>query len=262
MRSLIPLLCVAWLMAGCPRASADSAQVHRHVVVLVYHRFGATVDSAMTVRMQTFEAQLRTIQATGYRIVALADVVDWQAGNDVALPERAVAITVDDGHRSVYETLWPAVRGRRIPVTLFIYPSAISNASYAMTWAQLRELVAGGQFDVQSHTYWHPDFRVEQQHRGAEDFSRFVHDQLRRSRTRLETETARPVHLLAWPFGIHGPVLERIAQEEGYIAGFTLEAQPVRRTQRAMALPRYLMTDRCGVQCMADMLRAGEERHE
>lgn len=262
MNNVIFLLCVAWLMACGTGAGADTAQTQRHVVVLVYHRFAATVDSSMTVRMQTFEAHLRTIEASGYRIVPLADVVSWHAGRLETLPARAVAITVDDGHRSVYDTLWPALRGKSIPVTLFIYPSAISNASYAMTWAQLRELLGTGQFDVQSHTYWHPNFRVERAHQSADDFLRFAHDQLRRARTRLEAELAKPVRMLAWPFGIHDPELERMAQEDGYTVGFTLEAQPVQPEQPAMALPRYLITDRCGAQCIAGILRGDEGNHE
>jgi peptidoglycan/xylan/chitin deacetylase (PgdA/CDA1 family) len=44
-----------------------------------------------------------------------------------------VAITVDDGHLSVYTELYPLILKHRPPVTLFIYPSAISNASYALT---------------------------------------------------------------------------------------------------------------------------------
>ncbi|MGC5887695.1 hypothetical protein [Ralstonia pseudosolanacearum] len=31
---------------------------------------------------------------------------------------------------------------------LFVYPSAISNASCAMTWAQLRELTGTGLFEA------------------------------------------------------------------------------------------------------------------
>jgi Polysaccharide deacetylase len=46
-------------------------------------------------------------------------------------------------------------------VTLFVYPSAVSNAAYALTWEQLRELQATGLVDIQSHTYWHPNFREE-----------------------------------------------------------------------------------------------------
>ncbi|MEW1781274.1 polysaccharide deacetylase family protein [Arthrobacter sp. NPDC080086] len=261
MNLMVFSLCWA-LMVVCPRANADMPAVDRHVVVLVYHRFAPTVDSTMTVRMQTFEAHLHTIEAAGYRIVPLADILSWHEGRQDALPAKVVAITVDDGHRSVYDTLWPALHGRAVPVTLFVYPSAISNATYAMTWAQLRELAGTGQFDVQSHTYWHPNFRVERAHRSADDFAQFAHDQLRRSKVRIETEMGAPVHLLAWPFGIHDPELERIAREEGYTAAFTLEAQPLRPRQPAMALPRYLITDSCGARCMTDILNAGEGDHE
>ena len=255
-------LCWALLMFACPGAQADMPTVEPHVVVLVYHRFASTVDSTMTVRMQTFEAHLQAIEAAGYRIVPLADILRWHEGERDALPAKAVAITVDDGHRSVYETLWPAVRGRSIPVTLFVYPSAISNAAYAMTWPQLRELARTGQFDVQSHTYWHPNFHVERMQRSADDFVKFARDQLRRAKVRIETEIGVPVRVLAWPFGIHDPELESIAQEEGYTAAFTLEAQPLRAKQPALALPRYLITDGCGARCMTNILNAAGGNHE
>ncbi|MCT7329367.1 polysaccharide deacetylase family protein [Ralstonia mojiangensis] len=262
MKTWVFSLCCALLMFACPGANAATPAVEPHVVVLVYHRFALTVDSAMTVRMQTFEAHLHAIEAAGYRIVPLADILRWHEGEQDALPAKAVAITVDDGHRSVFETLWPALRGRGIPVTLFVYPSAISNAAYAMNWPQLRELARTGQFDVQSHTYWHPNFRVERMHRSADDFVKFAHDQLRRAKVRIETEIGVPVHLLAWPFGIHDPELERFAQEEGYSAAFTLDAQPLRASQPALALPRFLITDGCGARCMTNILNAAGATHE
>ena len=52
----------------------------------------------------------------------------------------------------------PLIERERIPVTLFSYPSAISNASYAMTWEQLAALKATGLFSIESHSYWHPNF--------------------------------------------------------------------------------------------------------
>ena len=262
MKTWVFSLCCALLMIAYPSANTDMPTVQPSVVVLVYHRFASTVDSSMTVRMPTFEAHLRVIEAAGYRIVPLADILRWHEGKQDALPAKAVAITVDDGHRSVYETLWPALRGRSIPVTLFVYPSAISNAAYAMTWLQLRELARTGQFDVQSHTYWHPNFRVERMHRSADDFVKFAHDQLRRAKVRIETEIGVPVHFLAWPFGIHDPELERIAQEEGYTAAFTLDAQPLRVSQPALALPRYLITDGCGARCMTNILNATGGNHD
>jgi len=43
---------------------------------------------------------------------------------------------------------------------LFLYSSALSNASYDMTWNELREMKEAGLFDVQSHIFWHPNFKI------------------------------------------------------------------------------------------------------
>ncbi|HDR9483143.1 TPA: polysaccharide deacetylase family protein [Burkholderia aenigmatica] len=207
-------------------------------LVLVYHRFAAARLDSMTVRIDTFGSHLQAIEANGYRIVPLADVVRWHEGQRDAVPARAVAITVDDGHRSVYEVLRPLLAAHPVPVTLFIYPSALSNARYAMTWDQLRTLGQASGFDIESHTVWHPSFRTE--------------------RARLEAETSQPVRLLAWPFGIHDALTDELAVREGYVAAFTLDARPVRVTDPAMALPRYLMTDACDRRCMNELLRTAE----
>ena len=55
-------------------------------------------------------------------------------------------------------------------MTLFIYPSAISNAPYALTWPELTEMAASGLVDIQSHTYWHPNFRQEKARRSQADY--------------------------------------------------------------------------------------------
>ena len=75
----------------------------------------------------------------GYHVVPLSVIVNFVLGRG-SLPARAVAITADDRRISVYIEMRSIVERFRIPATLFLYPSTISNASYAMTWQQLREL--------------------------------------------------------------------------------------------------------------------------
>lgn len=82
------------------------------------------------------------------------------------LPPR-VAITVDDGHGSVFTEMKPVAERFGIPVTLFIYPSAISNAPYAMTWEQLRELKATGLFEIEIAHLFAPQFPGGGNHRWA-----------------------------------------------------------------------------------------------
>jgi len=232
------------LLAMCLLAPGAQAQESgQRAAVLVYHRFGEEATDSMTVRVATFEAQLRFLREHGYRIVPLREIVDWLADPQAVLPPKAIALTADDGHRSVFDVLLPIALREHLPFTLFVYPSAISNASYALTWAQLKSLRETGLFDVQSHTYWHPNFKTERARRTPEDFHRFAAAQLTDSRKRIDSELGTHVDMLAWPFGIYDDELTAMAAGVGYRAAFTIEGRMIDRHSLPLALPRFLITD-------------------
>lgn len=233
-------IAVAVLFASLPARAADPTL---HVPILVYHRFGPAVTDDMTVTTPVFEAQIQTLQARGYKVIPLRDLLVSLLDSQAAPPDRAVVLTVDDGHRTVYTDLFPLIRRHRIPVTLFIYPSAISNASYALTWEQLSEMKGSGLVDVQSHTFWHPNFNVERRRLTAPAYERFVQDQFVKSKAILEQRLGGKIDLLAWPFGIYDDQLMQWAREAGYVAAFSIDRRPVTRAGKSMALPRYLIVD-------------------
>ena len=243
---LLPIVFVALcgLIAGRgATASTGAAERQAAVPILVYHRFGPTVADAMTVTTAVFEEQLAWLRAHDYRIIPLRDLLGSLSGT-ADPPPRAVVITVDDGHESVYRELWPLIRRERLPVTLFVYPSAISNAAYALTWPQLAEMKDSGLVDVQSHSYWHPNFHRERARLSADAYRTLAMTQLTKSRDVIARRLGGPVDQLAWPFGIYDAQLEQWAREAGYVAAFTLERRAARRGDDPLALPRYLMTDR------------------
>jgi peptidoglycan/xylan/chitin deacetylase (PgdA/CDA1 family) len=213
------------------------------VPILVYHRFGPVVADSMTVTTPVFEAHLRYLQDNAYTVIPLRQLVAYYLGGAPQPPPRSVVITVDDAHRSVYSQMLPLVRRYHVPVTMFVYPSAISNASYALRWEQLQELRATGLFDIQSHTYWHPNFKKEKQRLSPEQYRQFVEKQLRRAKDTLESRLGVQVDLLSWPFGIYNDELIAHATAAGYVAAVTLDRRPATPADRLMALPRYLMTD-------------------
>src|SRR5438309_326408 len=164
-------------MAGKGAAVTEqSSSRSGNVSILVYHRFEAIISDSMAVTTSQFARQLQYLADKHYRVIPLRTVLSSLL-HDEPLSD-AVVITVDDGHRSVYSDMLPLVRKYRVPVTLFIYPSAISNAPYAMTWAQLDELRHTGLFDIQSHTYWHPNFKIERRRLAASEYDKFVTMQL------------------------------------------------------------------------------------
>ena len=199
----------------------------------------------MTVTTPVFESHLKYIKDNGYTVISLRRYIDFRLGKapSLSLPLKPVIITVDDGHRSVYTEMLPLVKKYRIPVTLFIYPSAISNASYAMTWDQLRELEKTGLFEIQSHTYWHPNFKKEKRRLAPGEYIKFLDMQMTKSKQRLEREVGTKIDMLAWPFGICDEELLVEAQKRGYSATFTIERRSAKGSDPVVALPRYLMTN-------------------
>jgi len=240
-------------LAALTQVSVPRVPQPAQVSILVYHRFGSMVSDSMTVRTSTFRWQLQYLRERRYTVIPLRVLVDSLL-HQSPLPAHSVVITADDGHESVFTDMLPAARENAVPVTLFIYPSAISNASYAMTWAQLDALRETGLFDIQSHTYWHPNFTVEKRRLTAAAYRAFATEQFCHSKDVLQKKLGVPTDLLAWPFGIHDNELEDLARGCGYVAAFTLDRRGTGLGANLMALPRFLMTDSAVGTSFASML--------
>jgi len=224
-----------------PKSEARPPDVRASI--LVYHRFGPVVADSMTVRTATFRWQLEYLREHDYQVIPLRALVAWRSRLGPPPPARSVVITADDGHRSVFTEMLPLVREFGVPVTLFIYPSAISNAAYAMTWQQLDILTTGGLFDIQSHTYWHPNFTTEQRRLPLAAYRTFAFTQLTRSKAAIEQRLGVHVDVIAWPFGVYDEELLQVAADAGYVAGVTLDRRTATARDPIMALPRFLITD-------------------
>jgi peptidoglycan/xylan/chitin deacetylase (PgdA/CDA1 family) len=213
------------------------------VPILLYHRFGPTVADGMTITTPVFEAQMKYLHDNGYKVIPLRQLVDHYRGKGAAPAPKSVVIVEDDAHKSVFSDMLPIVKKYHYPVTIFAYPSAISNAKYAMTWDQMRELTKTGLFDVQSHTYWHPNFKKERKKLTPPAFDTLVMTQLKKSKTRLEAELGAKVDMLAWPFGIYDDDLIKKATAAGYGTTFTIERRHATATDSVLKLPRYLLVN-------------------
>lgn len=229
--------------AGESSADTGTNPAALSVPILLYHRFGPVVADGMTVTTPVFESHLKYLKENGYRVIPLRQLVDYYLKKGPKPLPKSVVIVVDDGHASVSTYMLPLVREYGVPVTLFLYPSVISNASYAMTWDQLKELKKTGLFDFQGHTYWHPNFTKDEKRMPRSEYEKSINMQLNKSRTRLENELGVPIDMLAWPFGIYNDWLMEKAKEAGYVASFSIEARHATVGDRIMKLPRYLLTN-------------------
>jgi len=233
------VIAVCALLGAEPSPAVGQAQTG--AAILVYHRFGPIAGST-TVSDAGLDQQLSWLSSNAHA-APLRSVIDALRAGKTTAGRPCVAITADDGHSSIYTDLYPRILRYRVPITLFIYPSAISNASYALTWSQLTEMAGSGLVDVQSHTYWHPNFQQEKTRRSAPDYREFVDMQLARSKEVLEAHIGRPVDMLAWPFAVHDQELDAAAVRAGYSIGFVLGNRAARPNTDMLALPRFWVSD-------------------
>lgn len=80
--------------------------------------------------------------ARAYTVVGLEEVAA-AAGDGGGLPRGAVALTFDDGHRSVYEHAFPQLRARGWPATVFVVAGLIGTQE-PFWWDELTGLLAAG----------------------------------------------------------------------------------------------------------------------
>lgn len=219
----------------------NQAHALTNIPILCYHNFNPTVPGSMSMTPAHFESQIKWLKANGFTIVPLNDVVAYLQGKRDSLPPKPIVITADDGWQSVYKYMLPIAQKYQFHVTLFIYPQTISVGKNFMTWDELKKLQQTGLFDVQGHTLWHPNFKIEKRKRSEDSYNAFVKTQLVTSKKILEEKLGTPITLLAWPFGIYNSQLEKAALDAGYTMAFSIDAKKANRNYRSMAQPRYMI---------------------
>ena len=214
-----------------------------NIPILCYHNFNPTVPGSMNMTPQKFESQLKWLKENGFTVIPLKQAVEYLNGTRASLPAKSVVITADDGWQSVYKYMFPLIRKYNIPVTLFIYPETISKGKNAMTWDELKELQQTGLFDIQGHTYSHPNFKQAKKRLSTTAYEKFVTAELVNSKKILEEKLNSNVTLLAWPFGIYNDDLEQQAKKAGYIMAFSIDARTANKSDRSMAQPRFMILE-------------------
>lgn len=243
MRRIFSIFSSGLLLTLCLLCTNVGANESIRVPILAYHNFDPTATGSMTISTKTFETQLKWLADNGYTVIPLQDLVSYLHGKKSSLPEKSVVITADDGRKSVYDYMLPLVKKYNVPVTLFVYPMIISKVNYAMTWEELKELQATGLFDIQGHTYWHPNFKQEKKRLSEKEYEKLVKVQLVNSKQVINEKLATNITLLAWPFGIYNEHLEQAASNAGYEMAFSIDALAADKSHRSMSQPRYMIVE-------------------
>lgn len=202
----------------------------RDVLVLCYHAVSPTWTAPLSVTPEAFRGQLERLAERGYVGTTFTRaVLDPPAG-------RVVAVTFDDGMRSVGDLAAPILRALGWPATLYVPTELIDRPEplqwpgvdhfadgpdrdelLPLRWEEVRGLQAHG-WEIGSHTCTHPRLPdLDDDALAAE---------LRRSKETCEERLGSPCPSIAYPYGAVDDRVVAAAAAAGYRTGAGLPERP------------------------------------
>ncbi|MFA0775787.1 MAG: hypothetical protein THHGLFOP_001310 [Candidatus Fervidibacter sp.] len=237
-----------------PHQKANRPSRPSVAAILCYHDL-AEKGSRYSVTPQQFEAHLRALKANGFAFLTVSELMallDGEWGD--AVPQRVVAITLDDGFRSAYTVAFPLLRKYQAKATLFIYTRWIGETKNALTWAQLKEMAQSGLVEIASHTVTHAyPAKLRRALRPVAYQQRWLWE-FQASKQTLEQRLGITVHGLAYPGGQVDETLQHLAKQVGYAWAVAINPKPVTPRCDRYALPRFGMDRTISISQVLDWL--------
>jgi peptidoglycan/xylan/chitin deacetylase (PgdA/CDA1 family) len=218
-------------------ALPPAAMAGNSAVIFMYHRFGEGEFPSTSIKIEQFEAHLEELNSGGYQVLALDDIIKAFRNGD-ELPERTVAITIDDAFLSVYTQAWPRLKALGFPFTLFVATDPVDQGIRGyMSWDQIRELKKGGVI-IGGHTASHLHMAATSVPTNRRE--------LDKSTARFKAELGGKAALFAYPYGETSQRVTQLVRSAGFSAAFGQHSGVAMNNPGLYYLPRFALNERYG----------------
>ena len=183
------------------------------IPVLLYHSITEKPSewiAPYAVRPDDFSRHLDLVVASGRTVLTIEELRLGLAG-DLALPERSVAITFDDGFADNLELAAPLLDQRHLPATIYLTTSFMEGRSPGgdrmLAWSAVGDLAAAGH-EIGAHTVTHPELDTL----GSGEAFGEIAD----SRAELQDRLGLPIRSFAYPHGYNSASVRRQVALAGF----------------------------------------------
>jgi peptidoglycan/xylan/chitin deacetylase (PgdA/CDA1 family) len=191
-----------------------------YATVFVYHKFNEPSSPSTSISSEILEAQLKYLKENAFHVVQLHEIVTYLK-EGLKIPPRTVAITLDDGYKSVYEHAFPLLKKYDFAFTIFLYMEAIDSFSDYLTVDELREMKKYGKVTFGNHSFAHSRFARWPRDASQEDYLKSLEDDLLKSEKRFDELLGFKSEFYAFPYGEYNREFVELLRQRGYSAAFT-----------------------------------------
>lgn len=213
-------------------------------VVFMYHRFAEDTIPSTNIRIEQFEEQLHWLQENNYNVWPLKKIISHLREKQ-PIPDKTIAITMDDAYLSVFTHAYPRLKSLQWPFTVFVSTNYIDRGySNYMNWEQMRSLRNDG-VDFANHTASHYHLIEKQAGESNEAWMQRVTQDIEQAQQRLNKELGDAEMFLAYPYGEYNQTIQQLVEGMGYI-GFGQHSGAIGRDSDFTALPRFPISEAYG----------------
>lgn len=184
----------------------------KSIPVVTYHSIDES-NSVISTSVELFCRQMKHLTANGYTTITMGEL-SLALDGKLAVPEKPVALTFDDGFQNFRTHAFPVIQDLGIKATVFLVTDYCGQTNdwepdgfgiprqRLLSWPEIKELAKAG-IEFGSHTRTHPDLtKVSPSELESEIVG---------SRSAIEDSIGQRVDSFAYPFGKYESESRRVA---------------------------------------------------
>ncbi len=237
MQTLIVLWFLILFSPLLPAPTALAKQEGAQAVIFMYHRFGESRYPSSNIGLKQFQEQLEFFEKNSFSVLPLKEIVKALKHNK-PLPDKTIAITIDDAYLSVYKEAYPRLKAKGYPFTVFVATGVVDQKIPAyMSWQQMQEMQKNGAIFA-NHGQSHDYLVRKKAGESLETWKERMTSEISGAQMRLQEQLGQAPLLFAYPYGEYNLELMDIVESLGY-TGFGQNSGGVSSLNNRRALPRF-----------------------
>lgn len=211
------------------------AAVSEHGVVLMYHHVSNNTPAVTSISPENFEKHMAYLNE--HHQVLPLEVLIEKLRSKQSIPDKAVAITFDDGYDNIFANAHPILSKYQFPYTVFINPPLIGRLTSQLDWQQVQKMAKqGARFANHSNHHNHLLQRLPKEN--EQDWLKRTMQDINDAQQILSAKLNVKERYVAYPYGEYNLALQRAIKAQGY-TGFGQHSGAIGHYSDYSALPRF-----------------------
>ncbi len=228
------LLC-QWSFAQTNQSAVNTLVLKDNGVILLYHHVSQRTPPSTSISPEQFRVHMQYL-SENHHVMSLPEMVS-ALKNGKRIPDKAVAITFDDGYANILENAAPILTAFGFPYTIFINPEQIGTRRNQLYWEQVKQMSQNG-VSFANHTMSHHHMLKRDVNESEQQWLSRNTEDVVEAEQKIQAELGYSLKLLAYPYGEFNQRLKQHLATLGYVA-FGQQSGAVASFSDFAALPRF-----------------------